>query len=354
MDLNKIGKFISEIRKSKNLTQEELAEELGINNRTISRWENGKNMPDISLYKPLCEILGISIEELVNGERTDKNNINYSIEKAIINTIDSSEKDKSKMNRIIKLLIIIISIIIIAIIILVVYYEKKYPKIDIYNLNIIKSDNNKLNEKLTLYVDDYKIWFYGIDSLQIADAKNNYFDLKSALKYNQINMDDIKMYLEKQFNNETIERYILYDGGTKIYKTKRYEVIECNTIDGNHDIYFGTPNIEKNLNNNYCGKTTNDACYYTRTFHVINISETNDGDFVDVTLESVHGNKATVKINNTNDIKAGKNYEFVFSTNEFFEDNIKNIFDKSTLMEVNETNKVDKEQINEQICVNKK
>ena len=71
MNLDNIGKFIKEMRKNKNLTQEELAEKLGVNNRTVSRWENGKNMPDISLYKPLCEVLGISIEELVNGELTN-------------------------------------------------------------------------------------------------------------------------------------------------------------------------------------------------------------------------------------------------------------------------------------------
>ena len=53
-------------------------------------------MPDISLYKPLCEVLGISIEELVNGELTNKKNISYSVEKAIINTVSSSKKRKVK------------------------------------------------------------------------------------------------------------------------------------------------------------------------------------------------------------------------------------------------------------------
>lgn len=56
MNLEKVGKFIASARKKKKLTQEQLAIKLGINNRTISRWENGKNMPDVSLYKPLCEI----------------------------------------------------------------------------------------------------------------------------------------------------------------------------------------------------------------------------------------------------------------------------------------------------------
>ena len=96
MNLEKIGKFIASARKKKKLTQEQLAIKLGINNRTISRWENGKNMPDASLYKPLCEILEISIEELINGEKTNKNEIRESVEKAIINTADLSEKTRKK------------------------------------------------------------------------------------------------------------------------------------------------------------------------------------------------------------------------------------------------------------------
>lgn len=63
MDQEKIGKFILECRKSKNLTQSELAEKLGITDKSVSNWENGRNMPDLSLFKPLCEILDISIND---------------------------------------------------------------------------------------------------------------------------------------------------------------------------------------------------------------------------------------------------------------------------------------------------
>lgn len=197
MNLDNIGKFIKEMRKNKNLTQEELAEKLGVNNRTVSRWENGKNMPDISLYKPLCEVLGISIEELVNGELTNKKNISYSVEKAIINTVSSSKKEKSKMSKIIKFLSVLVIVTTIFVVFVVVYYKKKYPRIDIYNLDIIKSEESKLNEELTLNMLDYKIWFYGIESLEINDVNNNYFDLKTALKYNQISIQDVVNFLEK-------------------------------------------------------------------------------------------------------------------------------------------------------------
>ena len=69
MDQIKIGKFIAECRKKNNLTQMQLAEKLNITDRAISKWENGRAMPDSSLMLDLCSILNISVNELLNGER---------------------------------------------------------------------------------------------------------------------------------------------------------------------------------------------------------------------------------------------------------------------------------------------
>lgn len=69
MNQEKIGRFIAENRKAKKLTQEELAEKLGITNKSVSKWENGNCLPNISQFKPLCEILDISINELFLGEK---------------------------------------------------------------------------------------------------------------------------------------------------------------------------------------------------------------------------------------------------------------------------------------------
>ena len=69
MDQEKIGKFIAECRKDKKLTQSELAEKLGVTDKSISNWENGRNMPDLSLFKSLCESLDISINDLISGEK---------------------------------------------------------------------------------------------------------------------------------------------------------------------------------------------------------------------------------------------------------------------------------------------
>lgn len=70
MDQVKIGKFISKLRKEKGMTQDQLAQRLGVTQRSVSRWETGKNMPDLSLLQPLATELNVSISELLDGEKT--------------------------------------------------------------------------------------------------------------------------------------------------------------------------------------------------------------------------------------------------------------------------------------------
>lgn len=72
MDQEKIGKFISQLRKEKNMTQEELAEKMCVTDKSVSRWENGKTMPDISLLNMLANELNCTISELLNGRRMTK------------------------------------------------------------------------------------------------------------------------------------------------------------------------------------------------------------------------------------------------------------------------------------------
>ncbi|MDE7170654.1 MAG: helix-turn-helix domain-containing protein [Oscillospiraceae bacterium] len=69
MDQAKVGRFIAALRKEKGLTQEALGRKLGVTNKTVSRWENGNYMPDIELLVPLGEALGVSVNELLAGER---------------------------------------------------------------------------------------------------------------------------------------------------------------------------------------------------------------------------------------------------------------------------------------------
>lgn len=100
MNQEKTGKFIAELRKEKNMTQIDLADKLGITDRAVSKWENGRGMPDLSLLAPLCEILGVSINELLSGERLDKKDYQEKLEDNIINTINYTDKKINKTKRV--------------------------------------------------------------------------------------------------------------------------------------------------------------------------------------------------------------------------------------------------------------
>lgn len=96
MDTLKIGKFIARMRKEKNMTQEDLARILGVTNKTISRWENGNYMPDLSLLKPLSEVLDISLNELLSGEK------DISVQKANENISNITNYSNLVINKVLK------------------------------------------------------------------------------------------------------------------------------------------------------------------------------------------------------------------------------------------------------------
>ena len=96
MDQRKIGKFIVEQRKGKNLTQIQLAEKLGITDKAISKWERGIAMPDTAIMLELSEILGISVNELLNGERIGMENNNEKNEQLLLQMAkEIEEKNKT-------------------------------------------------------------------------------------------------------------------------------------------------------------------------------------------------------------------------------------------------------------------
>lgn len=84
MNQEEIGKFIAECRKNKKITQQELANKLNVTDKAVSKWENGRCMPDLSLMNELCEILGISINELLSGKRLTNEEYQKKLEENII------------------------------------------------------------------------------------------------------------------------------------------------------------------------------------------------------------------------------------------------------------------------------
>src|SRR5574344_1625485 len=111
MNQIKIGKFIAECRKKNNLTQMQLAEKLNITDRAISKWENGKAMPDSSIMLDLCAELKISVNELLSGEVLEMNSYNEKMEQNLIDMVrqkEASDKRLLKMEIVIGVLISIV------------------------------------------------------------------------------------------------------------------------------------------------------------------------------------------------------------------------------------------------------
>ena len=92
MDQKKIGKFIAECRKKVNLTQMQLAEKLGITDKAVSKWERGIAMPDTSIMLELCDILGISVNELLSGEKISMENNNQKNEQLLLDMAKELEQ----------------------------------------------------------------------------------------------------------------------------------------------------------------------------------------------------------------------------------------------------------------------
>lgn len=104
MDIVKIGYFIRECRKNKNLTQKQLADKLYVEPKTVSKWETGKGLPDVSIMKNLCNELGISLSELFIGDYIKEESNDLLIEKLIIDEL-KKEKIQNKKKLIGEILI---------------------------------------------------------------------------------------------------------------------------------------------------------------------------------------------------------------------------------------------------------
>ena len=121
MDQVKIGRFIAEKRREQGLTQAQLAEKLSITDRAVSKWENGRTMPDSSLMLDLCKHLKITVNDLLNGEVVSMENYNEKLEKQLLEVIKQKEEaDKRLLN--LEWFVIIVSTLVLIVPILIAGY----------------------------------------------------------------------------------------------------------------------------------------------------------------------------------------------------------------------------------------
>lgn len=96
MDLIKIGSFLQELRKEKGLTQEQLAEQLNVARRTVSRWETGYNTPDLDILIELADFYAVDLRELLNGERKSER-MNEELKETVLQVADYSNGEKERL-----------------------------------------------------------------------------------------------------------------------------------------------------------------------------------------------------------------------------------------------------------------
>ena len=236
MDSQKTGKFISKMRKEKHLTQEQLAEKMGVSINAVSKWERGISFPDVSLYKKICEELSISIEELINGE---KNKSEEAKDKAIFTVVKSKDKTKKRFKIVTITFTIVLFLLIIYFLFLYKnkndeleeYYERNYQlsfearnveaffkyrydgsypdyyggmyiSDDAYNL-IVQIVKDKLPINGTKDAFYYNELFTVSDKVKIEYVKNSYNDLEKV--YDKLNDYLSSHKMPKDFNSVGID-----------------------------------------------------------------------------------------------------------------------------------------------------
>lgn len=215
MDQNKIGKFIAESRRIKNMTQEELACKLNVTDRAISKWECGRGLPDVSILEDLSNNLGITVNELLRGEKIENENIVKEYDENIVNILKEYKKMK-KVKNILKIILVILLVVIIRMFIVIYtpYILSGFSKIEVYE-----------------DVDNYNNYF----GSNADDAFKNKWDMDEAIFPSKITDDmsiaDFKMvyynpwdaqylsYLEVLYDNSEYQKEV---DRLKKYKSTKY------------------------------------------------------------------------------------------------------------------------------------
>ena len=164
MNQEKIGKFIAKKRKEKNLTQIQFAEKLGVSDRSVSNWENGKNMPDMSLFPIISKELNITINDLMSGEIVEKKEYQQKFEENIIYTIDKKVKKENRLLKIILLTLFIIFFVLVMFVSIESIYMKSninsYPLIQKNYYDDIHVNDNQYFERTIYSYGFYVKYFY--------------------------------------------------------------------------------------------------------------------------------------------------------------------------------------------------
>ena len=207
MDSIKVGNFITKLRKSKGLTQVELAKSINVTNKAISKWETGNGLPDVGLLYPLASALGVSVTELLAGEFMEGENFNKSnTDEVTLRTLYYNKKKFMKTIR----LIVISAILAIILVCLGWYFITSFNSIRVYRIKL-DSENFWMNDGFFMKSNMKNVF-------QLTDLK---YIGEEKLENNEFRT---KIYVKDEENNDEL---IIYDGiyvsPVYIYGTDGYD-----------------------------------------------------------------------------------------------------------------------------------
>ena len=230
MNQEKIGKFIAECRKNKNMTQQDLAEKLCVSDRSIGNWENGRNMPDLSLFKSLCTELDISLNDLMSGEKVKEKEYQERLEENIINTIDYTNKKIENKNNFIGLLLVVFGVLISITAIGIFPSESSWGSIySVFGAIISLIGVCRFTKKLSYL----KRFIYNL----------SYFILFILLLIFIDYVGVINIHQAPRFS-----LYKISGDNVMYYDTLFYDVVRCN-VDGDNESYKVVKNQKYDINN---------------------------------------------------------------------------------------------------------
>ena len=261
MNQEKIGKFIAECRKDKKMTQQELAEKLGVTDKSIGNWENGRNMPDLSLFKPLCDELDITINELLSGEKLEKEEYQDKFEENIINTIDYSTKKINIIRNNLGIVLLVLGILISFSAMTMFASESSWGSIySVLGVIISLIGVSKLTKKykyskrliicLSYFILSLAFLFI-IDYISVVSLRQlpRFCTIKTGNEY--VYECDNPLYTVYRVNSNTQNEYVIVD-------TKKEYTIDTLPVVPFNRTKSGIDNIIK-YKNKYVGNNSNDG-----------------------------------------------------------------------------------------------
>ena len=200
MNQEKIGKFIRSLRESKKMTQDNLADEVGVTRQAVSNWELGKAIPDSGILLSLSELFQVTINELLKGEKDYKDTKeNEELENIALNLVDEYNIKSLRIKRIIKISVIIITAILLTF--FLYYFVTSYNTISVYKL---EGEGNK---------------FFTYNGIMINTKQKSYIRLGELQSDNEENIEQVTLYY---YDKNHKKRIIYKDSKSDILITETY------------------------------------------------------------------------------------------------------------------------------------